>query len=81
VANGSVTATLTEVLPDNTIAVGMELGVWNGISCATVVSNTNALQGNAVIGNVSGAGTLCTRIHDVGKLTAALDYTLTVVHP
>ena len=80
-ASGTVTATLTEVTPDNTVAVGMELGTWNGVSCATVVSNTNALQGNAVIGTATGFGALCTRIHDVGKLTASLDYTLTVVHP
>ena len=57
------------------------LGTWNGTACATVIANDNAMQGNAVIGAVTGAGTLCVRIHDVGKLTASLNYTLTVVHP
>lgn len=81
VAGGVVTATLSEVTPDNTIAVGLLLGTWNGVSCTTVLSNNNTLQGNALVGNVTGLGTLCARIHDVGKLTAALDYKLTVVHP
>ncbi len=81
VASGVVTATLSEVTPDNTIAVGLLLGTWNGASCATVVSNTSVLQGNALIANATGAGTVCVRIHDVGKLTAPLDYKLTVVHP
>ena len=81
VASGLVTATLSEVTPDNTIAVGLLLGTWNGASCATVVSSNSALQGNAVIGNATGVGALCARIHDVGKLTASLDYKLTVVHP
>ena len=80
-ASGTATATLSEVTPDNTIAVGLELGEWNGVSCASKISNGNALQGNALIGNVTGIGTLCVRVHDTGKLTGALDYKVTVVHP
>ena len=81
IASGPVTLTLAEVLPDPAIAVGLTLGTWNGTACASVIANDNAIQGNAVIGGVTGAGTLCARIHDVGKLTASLDYRLTVVHP
>jgi hypothetical protein len=82
VANGTVTATLTEfVTSDSAITVGLMLGTWNGASCASVIANDNAVQGHAVIGNVTGAGTLCVRIHDVGRLTGAQDYKLTVVHP
>ena len=80
-ATGTATVTLSEVTPDNTIAVGIELGVWNGVSCTSVISNGNALQGNAVIGTVTGLGTLCVRVHDTGKVTGPLDYKLTVVHP
>ncbi len=57
------------------------LGTWNGTSCTTVIANDNTIQGNAVIGIASGIGILCARIHDVGKLTAPLEYKLTVVHP
>ena len=81
VASGPVTLTLSEVLPDPASIVGLTLGTWNGTSCATVIANDNAIQGNAVIGGVTGSGILCARIHDVGKLTASLDYRLTVVHP
>ena len=81
VASGPVTVSLTEVLPDPAIAVGLILGTWNGQACATVIANDNTIQGTAVIGGVTGAGILCTRIHDVGKLTGPLEYTLTVVHP
>ena len=80
-ANGTVNATLKEVKPDATIAVGLSLGTWNGTSCAAVISNNNALQGNAVVGNTAGIGALCIRIHDVGKLTATIEYTIEVVHP
>ena len=82
-AAGTVTATLTEVAPDSTIAVGFALGTWNATSsiCQQVIPNDNAVQGQILTGNVSGAGQLCTRVYDTGKLTGALTYTISVVHP
>lgn len=81
-ANGSVTVTLTEVTPDNSILVGLVLGIWNAVggTCTSVIAGT-ARQGNAVSGNVTGTGTVCVRVHDVGTLTESLNYTLSVVHP
>ena len=81
VAGGTVNATLKEVKPDATIAVGLSLGTWNGSACAEKISNNNAVQGNAVVGNTAGIGALCVRIHDVGKLTGTIEYTIEVVHP
>lgn len=81
VAAGLVTATLQTVTPDPAIQVGLGLGTWNGTNCQITLPKDDAVQGNAVIGQVSGAGTLCARIYDVGKMTEALTYTLTVVHP
>jgi hypothetical protein len=81
VQSGATTATLTEVLPDPAIGVGFTMGTWNGTVCQTVLSNDNAIQGNALVGTSTGAGTLCVRIHDNGKLTEPLTYKLTVVHP
>lgn len=78
---GGVIATLTAVTPDATIPVGFGLGTWNGSSCQMILTKDDALQGNAVTGVTSGAGTLCARIYDVGKMTGSLGYTLTVVHP
>ena len=80
-ASGTVNVTLKEVKPDPAIAVGLSLGTWNGTSCAERISNNNALQGNAVVGNTTGIGALCVRIHDVGKLTQTIEYTIEVVHP
>jgi hypothetical protein len=80
-AAGTVTATLTEVTPVNTAVVGFSLGTWNGSSCLAVISKDDAVQANVLIGNVAGIGSLCVRIHDVGKLTETIGYTLTVVHP
>jgi hypothetical protein len=83
VASGTVTATLTEVTPDTSVAVGFALGRWNtSLSfCEQIIPKDDAVQGQILTGNAAGIGTLCTRVYDTGKLTAPLNYTLTVVHP
>lgn len=81
VAAGAVTATLSEVTPDNTIAVGLVLGTWNGVICQMSLAMDFAVQGNQLVGTVSGPGSLCVRVHDNGRMAAPLSYKLTVVHP
>jgi len=77
---GTVTATLTTLTPEGSIAE-LGLGTWNGAVCQLVLVNPNATQANVVTGTVSSIGSLCVRISDTGKLTGATDYTITVVHP
>lgn len=77
---GTVTATLTTV-SDATIAVGISLGTWTGSACQVVIANDNALQGAIITGTVTSAASLCVRIYDVGKVTSAVNYTITVVRP
>jgi hypothetical protein len=78
---GTVTATLTTVAPDATVAVGIFLGTWTGSACQVVVANDNAVQGAIISGTVTSAASLCVRIYDVGKVTAPVNYTITVVRP
>jgi hypothetical protein len=80
-ATGTVTATLTQVTPDNTIVTGFSLGTWNGSSCQAVIAKDDSVQGNVLTGNAAGAGLLCARIYDVGKLPDAIGYTISIVHP
>lgn len=82
VASGTVTATLTSVAPDNTLPIGLDLGTWNGQNCLVVLTNSGAIQGNVLTGNVTGSGTLCIRVSDAGgKIVDTLDYSVDVVHP
>ena len=79
---GQVTLTLTDVTPDATVQVGIALGTWNGANCFVVLPKEDAIKGNALIGQVTGTGTLCARVYDpASRLTQPLTYTLTVVHP
>ena len=77
---GFVYATLTSVA-DSTAVVGLSLGTWTGTSCTVILSNDQAVQGTTVTGSVTGLGTLCARVYDVGKVASPLDYQVTVVHP
>ena len=77
---GTVTATLSSVAPDSTIAVGMSLGTWNGASCSAILSNDLAFLGAAIYGTVNATGTLCVRVYDVGKLVDPLTFEVAVVH-
>jgi hypothetical protein len=81
-AAGLVSATLTEITPDATVLIGMALGTWNGANCQIVLPKDDAIQGFVLTGQVSGPGALCARIYDpASRLTEALNYTITVVHP
>jgi hypothetical protein len=78
---GEFRATLTTVLPDPAIAVGLSLGTWNGNSCTVIIDKSDAVQGSLVVGTVTGIGELCVRIYDAGRLVEPITYDLTVVHP
>ena len=81
-AAGLITATLTSLGTDSTTTVGLSLGTWNGTSCAvSSIHNDNAGPGSSIIGQATGGGSLCTRVYDVGKISEAVAYTITVVHP
>lgn len=80
---GGLTATLIALSPnpDETLAVGLALGTWNGAACQVVIANDSATQGATVAGGASRTGNLCVRIYDVGNLTEAATYEILVEHP
>jgi hypothetical protein len=78
---GTVNATLRTITPVSTIQVSLALGTWNGVNCQVVLNNDRASQGGSITGNVSGSGTLCVRISDIGQITQQTGFEIVVVHP
>jgi hypothetical protein len=78
--SGQIQVTVTELLPDSTAVIGVSLGTWNGAACQIVIANSSATLAAAVLGTASGPGNFCAYVQDVGKLKAATDYKLEVVH-
>jgi hypothetical protein len=80
--SGTVTATLKELSPDNTLVIGFSLGNWTGAACQIVLANDTATGGAVLTGTMSGIGNLCVRMHDVGNIsTTPAVYTVEIVHP
>jgi hypothetical protein len=76
---GTVVATFTALDPTDS-RLGLSIGTWNGITCAIVLANDNAAAGQSVTGSATATGNYCVRAYDVGKLTQATGYQLTVTH-
>ena len=75
---GTVTAILTSA--DPVAVIGLALGTWNGTSCQWTVANDNTGVGSGIAGFAAGAGNLCARVYDVGKLTEPVNFTVTIKH-
>ncbi|MEP7117135.1 MAG: hypothetical protein ABI880_06115 [Acidobacteriota bacterium] len=78
---GAVTLTLTALAPDNTAAVGLGLGSWDGTSCTVQISTDQAIVGTAYAASLSGAGNFCVVLIDLATLTEDASYTVQVQHP
>jgi hypothetical protein len=82
-AGGNVTALLKTIGADNTLVVSFALGTWTGSACSIVLANDAATGGAILNGTMTGVGTLCARVGDVGNVAsgAQVPYTIEVVHP
>ena len=82
-AAGSVVATLKTIGADNTLVVSFSLGTWTGTACSIVLANDAATGGAILTGTMTGIGTLCARVGDIGNVPSGPGgaYTIEVVHP
>jgi hypothetical protein len=80
---GAVVATLKSIGADNTLVVSFALGTWTGTSCSIVLANDAATGGAILNGTMTGLGTLCARVGDVGNVASGpgAAYTIEVLHP
>jgi hypothetical protein len=81
---GEVDVTLSSVTP--AVNMGVGVGTTDGTTCtlllgASTPSNGVAAGTNAQLAGIVSAGTFCVQIYDVGNLTSAATYSVTVVHP
>ena len=80
---GAVSATLKTIGADNTLVVSFALGTWTGSACSIVLANDAATGGAMLSGTMTGAGTLCARVGDIGNIPSGpgAPYTIEVTHP
>lgn len=63
-----------------TTVIGMALGTWSGTTCTIVLANDITGTDGVVSGVVQGAGNLCARVYDVGRLETPAAFTIEVTH-
>ena len=79
---GEVKVLFTSMLPDTEAVVTVELGNWNGTTCApatTVASKAGSTT--AIITTTLAVGDYCMRLTDPGVLTKTNDFSLTITIP
>ena len=76
---GTVSAQV-KALTDQAATIGVNLGTFNGSTCAILIAKSDAVLNTTVTGTAQSSGQFCVWVQDVGKLTAGLDYTIDVTH-
>jgi len=76
---GTVVVRLAALEPADAV-IGVSIGTWNGVTCQIVIANDNATSGASATGNATSTGNYCVRVYDVGKLTRAAGYQITLIH-
>jgi len=77
--DGEIDLTLTSLVPQTTITVGLGLGVPQNGTCGLLDDIENAKIASVLSDEVT-AGTYCILIYDVGNIQGSDTYTLTVAH-
>jgi hypothetical protein len=78
--NGNMDVTLVSLTPDTTITLGLGIGQPTAQGCSLLTSNESSRVGTILSGSVT-PGAFCVAVYDIGNVTTALNYTLTVAHP
>jgi hypothetical protein len=81
--SGQVSVTLTTASPPSDVVLGIGVGTPGDNACGLLSgASVNARAGStAQLTGVVSPGMLCVKIFDVGSQTAAVAYTVTVMHP
>lgn len=81
--SGQVSVTLTVASPPASVVMGIGVGTPGEGACGVLqgASVNTAAGSTAQLNGVVSPGTYCATVFDVGNQTAAVTYTLTVVHP
>jgi len=82
--SGTIAVTLTSLSPTTTVPVALGIGTSTvgATTCTTTSSTPTATAGSSPQITIDGQpGAYCIVIHNVGSVTTASTFTITVVHP
>jgi hypothetical protein len=79
---GNVVMTMKSIGPDPTVKIGMEIGVFNGLTCTIAMDNPSTTVGNQLVGLATATTTMCVAVYDPGTVLSGttVTYLVTVDH-
>jgi len=79
---GLVKVTLVSLNPSDAPLIGLEIGMWDGLSCQTVLQVPFGQAGTDLTATASVETQVCVKVWDVGTLAAesSVKYQLSAVH-
>ncbi|HEV3062451.1 MAG TPA: hypothetical protein VGY48_29655 [Vicinamibacterales bacterium] len=82
-ATGPVQVSLTAVAPLSTMALGIDIGHWDGTTCTIgVAENDHAKSGVTALTGTATSGTYCVQVSDSGNVPpgSMVTFTVQVIH-
>ncbi|HET9371464.1 MAG TPA: hypothetical protein VFO19_14490 [Vicinamibacterales bacterium] len=79
--SGDLSLTLNSIDPTASVTVGVGLGTVSNGACTLQFVNEGFIVGAVWSNTITGAGTYCVAIYDIGQLTQTVTYSMTLVHP
>ncbi len=79
-ADGTITVTLVSLSPQTTITMGLGLGTPAVAGCSVTTTQENVKVGTPIQATLP-AGSYCLLLYDLGNMSGADAYSLTVQHP
>jgi hypothetical protein len=79
---GTLDMTLTSLSPLTSITVGFGVGLPSGTAgCDLQLGYTESARVGATLSGAIDPGSYCVALYDVGNVSQAVTYTITVIHP
>ncbi len=78
---GTATVTLTSVGSSSTLKLGLALGIPDGAGTGCLFTRTTETAAGGQLSAAVDTGVYCVRVYDLGTLTSAINFTVTIVRP
>jgi hypothetical protein len=80
-SGGTITATLTTLGAPANVQVGFGLGVPGGATASCSLNQSVNTRAGATLTALADPGTYCIAVYDIGGLTTAIPFSVTIVYP
>ena len=78
---GTASVTLTSAGSSSTLKLGLALGIPDGVGTGCLVTRSTETAAGGQLSAAVDTGVYCVRVYDLGALTSAINFTVTIIRP